>query len=106
MKKLHFIFFALFLYTCGLDPSKNSLTRLKIRGVIVNKYIDNFNHAAPVLVYVESNKEEEFYVGRWDDNTGLWEDTQIGDSLIKESNTLDLCVKKKNGSYIIYKSKY
>jgi hypothetical protein len=115
--KIIALFLILLVASCGVDISRNELKRQNIKGVVIKKYTDNFNHAAHVLVYSAKEKtgfyskelygdENKLYVGRWEENSDLWSYVQVGDSLIKPPGSLLLLIKRK-GEYVkIYHSQY
>lgn len=107
----------LLVASCGVDISRNELKRKEIKGVVIKKYTDNFNHAAHVLVYSAKEEtgvynkelygdENKLYVGRWEENSDLWNYVQVGDSLIKEPNSLLLIIKRKVEKVKLYQSAY
>ncbi len=97
----------LLLASCGVDIYRIQVRSADIKGVLIKKDIDDFNHNAHVLIYADSiGVENELYVGRWEEKSDLWSYVQSGDSIIKPPRSLLLLVKRK-GEYVkIYHSQY
>ena len=95
------------LVSCGVDIYRIQVRSADIKGVLIKKDIDDFNHNAHVLIYADSiSVENKLYVGRWEENSDLWSYVQVGDSLIKEPNSLLLIIKRKGEKIKLYQSAY
>ena len=57
-------------------------------GIINKKFEDKENHALPTFIIKEENERKIF--GSFRDNSGLYEYSQVGDSIIKEKGSLEV----------------
>lgn len=66
----------------------------KYNGIINRKFKDKENHALPTLIIKEKNQRKIF--GSFRDISGLYEYSQVGDSIIKEKESLKIKIIRDN----------
>ena len=92
MIKYSIIFlFLISLVGCG-DYCEDTIKPIKIKGKIVDKYVDEYNHATKTVKYNENNTE--YLIALYDSE--LWDYISIGDSILKENNSLIVNMKRDN----------
>lgn len=102
MKQGKYLFLFLFIpivfgmSACGIDLGKEKSRKMSFRGRIIQKYNDEWNHMSPMLLIdFNTGTQEEIGMATWHK---AWEYSEIGDSLIKQPDTLIIIVKKKDGT--------
>ncbi len=68
-------------------------------GLVAAKYIDSFQHNYRTIVIETGNKRQKFLFDH--ENGGFFEFVQVGDSLFKKKDTLDVRLKRKNLDTVI-----
>lgn len=91
-------FWTLFLISilfvsCG-DYCNDYLKPKKINGKITSKYIDERDHYLKKIIVIE--KGQQYKVVIIEKNNELWDFIEEGDSIIKNTNYLDIIIKKKD----------
>jgi len=95
------IFFQLLQQSCNyVEKRHEQRKQTNIRGVVVEKYEDKWNHGSPML---KLKTGSEIGVGSWSKGSNFWEQVEVGDSISKPPGTTDLTLFKKNGDYFLYK---
>ena len=69
---------------------KKKYVNKEYNGIINRKFEDKENHALPTLIIKEENQPKIF--GSFRDISGLYEYTQVGDSIIKEKGSLKVMI--------------
>jgi hypothetical protein len=89
-----------FLVSC---LTKNTIKNDSYKGIILKVYTDIENHNV-YSFSIRTNKKIVIEVAEFFPNA--WSYAEIGDSIIKEANELNIIIKKKNGdSQIFYYQK-
>jgi hypothetical protein len=65
---------------------------LELKGVVSDTYVDYNNHSTRVIGINQDNKYIEIYITR-EDNKDFYENICKGDSIKKDSNSLDFYVR-------------
>ena len=97
--------FLILLLAISCNYVQNRIKNLRessISGVVVEKYREKWNHGSPI---VKLNTGVEVGVVSWAKSSFLWEQIEVGDSIIKPIGELDLQLYKKNGDHFLYKFK-
>jgi len=68
----------------------------EMKGVIVRKYVESFNHGAPHLDISSSKKEEYDNLYLVHELGGIWDFIEVGDSVIKEKGDFTIKIVKSN----------
>ncbi|MDQ2179313.1 hypothetical protein [Marinifilum sp. D714] len=91
IKSLLVTLICLFSFACT-PYSERVLLPLELKGVVSNTYIDYHDHAIRVVGINQENEYIEIYVTR-EDNKDFYENICKGDSIKKDSNSLDFYVR-------------
>lgn len=78
--------------TCQ-DAEKMELN-VEYNGIMLKKYIDKSNHLFEIIEIGNKNRIQKIMLD-WDES-GMYEFVEIGDSIVKELNTLEVKVFRKN----------
>lgn len=91
----------LFIIFCivGCQSSRSYVFELDINGVVSEKIIYKENHNSH-NIWVHQFNGSLLVIGR-EDFEGIWENVEVGDTLVKPSQTLDLTVRKANGEQLL-----
>lgn len=72
-----------------------------INGIIIDKYIDQYNHGYETIVYLQNNRRKKFTIPKFD--KGLFFDkVNIGDTIFKPHNNYEFIVRSKAGQKFQY----
>lgn len=85
------ILICFFSFACT-PYSERVLLPLELKGVVSNTYIDYHDHAIRVVGINQENDYIEIYIPR-EDNKDFYENICKGDSIKKDSNSLDFYVR-------------
>jgi len=97
--KIGFIITILIFHSCQIDFGKDEIEKDIYTGIIIDKFQDKNDHYMWTLE-IKSDIKYNIIAERWN---GLWQYAEIGDSVLKPENTLDLKIRKKNGITKIFK---
>jgi hypothetical protein len=84
------------------DDFYNEVVPSEFHGIIVEKYLKEFNHAEPKIKYQFDNSIIDISVFNWID---FYDHAKIGDSIFKNEGDSVLCLKRKMDDSI-YRFRY
>ncbi len=104
MKKIIFIIFSLFLFSCiRIDTAKEGTKQQTYKGAITKIYQDKWNHMAYTFDIKTSGELIIDVVDIW---PKIWGYAAIGDSIIKPADTLIIIVKKNDSTFKEFQYKF
>ena len=83
------------LTSCQYDGAREIIKSSEYKGVIIHTYREKFNHNAAVFVIKMHDSSLEMNPDSW---PNLWEYAKIGDSIIKQKDTLLIIVIKNDST--------